>query len=150
MISIQYRMFFMYIVHLDWLSFDNSFTYFSSLFHLPSENVQRLFQSYHPHTKRETTVKSNDFKYGRCYQSNLNTFDKIIPTMQSSPLRMTTGSWPTFHGWNLKGWHLLMIYQSNITKWRSLSKLCSSSRNYQHTHYIQLFHNYRPTTSPSN
>ena len=45
-------------------------------------------------------------------------------------------------------WQFLTPCQSNLTKWRNPSKLCSSSRKDRHTHYIQL-RNDRPAKSPS-
>ena len=41
------------------------------IFHLPSDNVQLLFQSYHP--RKNGSLESSDFKRGRCYQSDPNT-----------------------------------------------------------------------------
>ena len=83
---------------------------------LPSDNVQRLFRSCHPHTFKRVAINSiQSFKHGRCYQSGLNTWP--FCTNHAVPLMNDYWLLTDVSPINLKGWHLLMPYQSNLTRW---------------------------------
>ena len=92
------------------------------------------------HTIKVWKIIDNDFKYGRCYQSNLNATWQNYAN-NAAPLWMAS---------NLKRWHLFIPSQLNLTKWRISSKLCFPSRSDQLTQYIKLLRNHRPIPSPSN
>ena len=111
------------------------------LFHLPSDNVYRLYQSCHPPTK----IVTRRIKWLkpwiilsiiREYWQNLT--NNAVPLVKDC-----TGSWPTLHPSKMKGWHHALPIKSNQAT--NSTELCSPSCKGRYTQYTKMIHIDRPT-----